>query len=234
MNEANKVSQKVKGRLTLAQIKEYPTPPELYEELMASAGWPYKTKEPKKLQSFRARDRALAALLYLGDFRVSEVLPLTKKQFTAHEEFIHVKGVQVGKRKANNILYRDAMLPLKGERVVFTKLILDYLALLGSEDRLFPFSLTKRKYPIKDSSYKTKDGTIRQRFSVQIVGTKRAWQIVNVLLPSYTQHWLRAFGYNYDYDHMDHDILAVSDKTKADPQSLQPYLRRRYEKYPVR
>jgi hypothetical protein len=67
-----------------------------------------------------------------------------------------------------------------------------------------------------------------------MVGTKRAYQIVKALLPNYTQHWLRAFGYSYDYDHMEHDLIAVSDKTKADPSSLQLYLRRRYEKYPVR
>jgi hypothetical protein len=218
------------SRLTLAQIESYPTPLELHRELMASAGWLYKTNR----QSFLARDRALASLLYLGDFRISEVLPLTKKQFSEGEECIHVKSVLVGKRKANKVQYRDAMLPLKGERVAFTKLILDYLALLGPEDRLFPFNLTKRKYPIKGSFYKTKDGKEHQRFSVQMMGTKRAWQIMKALLPDYTQHWLRAFGYSFDYDHMDHDILAVSDKTKADPRSLQPYLRRRYEKYPVR
>jgi hypothetical protein len=64
-------------------------------------------------------------------------------------------------------------------------------------------------------------------------GTKRAWQIVKALLPNYTQHWLRAFRYNWDYDHTDQDILAVSDKTKADPRSIQTCLRRQYEKYPV-
>jgi len=228
------MKQHASGRLTLAKIESCPTPTELHEELMASAGWPYTTKEPKELQSFRARDRALAALLYLSDFRIGEVLPLTKKQFSEHEEFIHVQGVLVGKRKANNILYRDARLPLKGERVAFTRLIIEYLEQLSSEDRLFPFSLTKRKYPVKGSSYKTKDGKEHQRFSIQIVGTKRAWQIVKALLPNYTQHWLRAFGYSYDYDNMDHDTLAVSDKTKADPRSLEHYLRRRYEKYPVR
>jgi hypothetical protein len=180
------------------------------------------------------RDRALAALLYLGDFRISEVLPLTKKQFTERQEFVHVESVQVGKRKANHILYREAKLPLKGEREVFTRLVIEYLEQLEAEDRLFPFSLAKRKYPVKDSFYRTKDGVTHQRFSFQMMGTKRAWQIIKALFPNYTEHWLRAFGYSYDYDHMDHDILAVSDKTKADPRSLQPYLRRRYEKYPVR
>jgi hypothetical protein len=228
------------SRLTLDQIKKYPTPLELYKELMESKGWDYATPKPddpkalKKLQSFRARDRALAALLYLGDFRISEALPLKKDQFTEHEDYVHVESVLVGKRKANNITYREAKLPLKGERAAFTKLIMDYLEQLEAQDRLFPFSLIKRKYLIKDSSYKLKDGTMKQRFSFQIVGTKRAWQIIKALFPNYTQHWLRAFGYDYDYDHMAHDIIAVSDKTKADPRSLQVYLRRRYDKYPVR
>jgi hypothetical protein len=42
-----------------------------------------------------------------------------------------------------------------------------------------------------------------------------------------------ALGYNWDHDHMDWDILAVSDETKADPRSIQLYLRRQHEKYPV-
>jgi len=217
-------------RLTLAHIREYPRPFELYQELMQSRGWDYKTN----MQRFQMRDRALVSLLYLGDFRISEVLPLKKEQFTIYEDYVHVKSVLVGKRKANMVQYREAKLPLKGERAVFTRLIIEYLEYLQSEDRLFPFSLTKRKYPIKNSFYMTKDGTKKQRFSFQMIGTKRAYQIVKALLPNYTQHWLRAFGYSFDYDHMDHDLLAVSDKTKADPRSLQPYLRRRYEKYPVR
>lgn len=224
------MKQKGKGRLTLSDIKAYPTPTELYKELMASRGWPYQSN----IEGYLLRDRALAALLYLGDFRISEVLPIKKEQFSDHEDFIHVTGVLVTKSRGRQVKYRDAKLPLKGERVVFTRLIIDYLATLKPEDRLFPFSLTKRKYPIKGKDYKLKDGTVKTRFCVQVVGTKRCWQIIKALLPNYTQHWLRAFGYDFDYDHMDHDILAVSDKTKADPRSLQPYLRRRYEKYPVR
>jgi len=224
------MNQKAMGRLTLEKIEEYPTPTQLYKDLMLSPGWHYKTDT----QRFLMRDRALAALLYLGDFRISEVLPLTRNQFSQHADFIHVKSVLVGKRKAGTVQYREAKLPLQGERAVFTKLILDYLDLLKPEDRLFPFSLAKRKYPVKNSFYITKDGTKKTRMSFQMMGTKRAYQIVKALLPNYTQHWLRAFGYDYDYDHMAHDILAVSDKTKADPRSLQPYLRRRYEKYSVR
>jgi len=219
-----------KGRLTLSKIVEYPTPEKLYSELMSSAGWPYKTERERYLM----RDRALVALLYLGDFRISEVLPLKKSQFSIKSDYVLVSGVQVGKRKAGKIEFREARLPLVGPRKCFTELVLKYLRLLKEDERLFPWSLRKVKIPIKGSFYRLKDGTLKQRVSVQMVGTKRAWQVVKALLPNYTQHWLRAFGYDFDYEHMQHDILAVSDKTKADPRSLQPYLRKRYEKYPVR
>lgn len=215
-------------RKTLNQIKHNPTPQELYNKLIKSKGWKYNTEQKR----FLTRDRALAALLYLGDFRISEVLPLTKENFEELPNYIWVKDVIVGKKRHNKIEYREAKLPLEGEREIFTQLILAYLSMIGSEERLFPWSLEKRKIPV--GKYLLKDGTEKTRYSVQMIGTKRAWQIINALLPEYTQHWLRAFGYNYDYDNMDHDIMAVSDKTKADPRSLQPYLRRRYEKYPVR
>lgn len=195
---------------------------------MKSKGWTYNTEQ----QRFLTRDRALVATLYLGDFRIEEVLPLTVENFEDFPSYLWIKDVVVGKKRKGRIEYREAKCPKVGERKVFTQLILDYLKILESKERLFPWSLEKRKYPC--GTYKLKNGTTKTRYSVQMVGTKRAWQIVNALLPEYTQHWLRAFGYNYDYDHMDHDIMAVSDKTKADPRSLQPYLRRRYEKYPVR
>lgn len=215
-------------RKTLAQIPHYPTPKKLYQKLIKSKGWTYKTRK----EFFRVRDLSLPALLYLGDLRISEALPLEKNQFTVKPSYVQVDEIKLSKRKKGNIQYREAKLPLKGERACFTQLILDYLELLESEQRLYPWSLRKRVYQIK--TYTTKTGEVKPLLSVQTVGTARAWQIVNALLPDYTQHWLRAFGYNYDYDAMDHDLLAVSDKTKVDPRSLQPYLRRRYEKYPVR
>lgn len=214
-------------RKTLTQIQYYPTPKELYKQLTTSEGWPYKEQK----HFYLTRDRALVSLLYLGDFRISEVLPIGKANFTQKPGYVHVQAVKVGKRKEGKELYREAKLPLQGERKLFTELILEYLSLLSQEDRLFPWSMKKRMYVVGE--YRLKDGTLKQRKSIQMVGTHRAWQIVNALLPDLTQHWLRAFGYNWDYDHMDHDILAVSDKTKADPRSIQPYLRRRYEKYPV-
>ena len=137
------------------------------------------------------------------------------------------------------------MLGLRGGRFLWLRLLFPFSWVItrGSRlcrellkrqapQRLFPWSLKKHKFTVGE--YRLKDGSFKTRWSIQTAGTKRAWQITKALLPQYTQHWLRAFGYNYDYDHMEHDIMVVSDKTKADPRSLQPYLRRRYEKYPVR
>lgn len=220
-----------KKRKTLEQIKSYPEPEELYTELMASQGWKYQDRK----DFYLTRDRSLVALLYLGDFRISEVIPLTKKQFSQKEGYVHVEAIKVGKKKEGRMQYREAKLPLEGERRCFTELVLAHLKQLEKEeDRLYLWSLRIRIAKIRGSFYITKSGEKKQRISVQMIGTTRAWQIVNALLPNYTQHWLRAFGYNFDYDHMDHDMIAVSDKTKADPRSLGPYIRRRYDKYPVR
>lgn len=216
-------------RKTLKHIRHNPTPQELYRKLISSPGWPYKSQQ----EFYLTRDRALVALQYLGDFRISEVLPIKKESFETKRTYVWLKDVAVGKKRAGKIEFREAKLPLKGKRKNFTQLILNYLELLEPSQRLFPWSLNVRRYKVGTYMIK-KTGEVKDRVSVQMVGTKRAWQIVNALLPEYTQHWLRAFGYNYDYDMMDHDIMAVSDKTKADPRSLQPYLRRRYEKYPVR
>jgi hypothetical protein len=43
----------------------------------------------------------------------------------------------------------------------------------------------------------------------QIIGCKRAWQVVHALLPEFTAHWLRAFGEDFLYGEWDHDLLAV-------------------------
>jgi hypothetical protein len=61
-------------RKTLDDIKHIPEPEELYQQLISSAGWKYRTEA--KRQMFLTRDRALAAIMYLGDFRAIEVLPL--------------------------------------------------------------------------------------------------------------------------------------------------------------
>lgn len=221
-----------KNRRTLESISYYPTPTELYNELMKAKGWHYKTNK----EHYLARDRALVALLYLGAFRISEALRLKKNQFENRGNHIYVKAVQLSKRKPGKIAYRDARLPLRGKREELTHLVLAYLNLLEEPDaRLFPWSLNVKRY--KSGTYKTKakEGQkpeTKTRWSVQMSGTKRAWQVVNALVPQYTQHWLRAFGEDYLYDAWDHDLLAVADAVKADPRTIQGYLRKRQEKYP--
>ena len=87
------------------------------------------------------RNRALAALLYLGDFRIVEVLPLKKENFELMPSYVWVKDVAVGKKKAGKVEYREAKLPLEGERRPFTELVLQYVATLEVGQRLFPWSL---------------------------------------------------------------------------------------------
>lgn len=100
-------------------------------------------------------------------------------------------------------MYRDADLPLDGERAELTFLVQKYLETLQDEDRLYPF------------------------------GAARAWQIVTAYLPESTNHWLRAYCETYLYDKWDHDLLAVSDYVKVDARTLQLYIRKRHEKYGV-
>ncbi len=225
-----------KSRLTLSDIKHYPTPAELYTEMMKSPGWPYHNNR----EQFILRDRSLASVMYIGDFRVGECLPMVKSDFMVYPgQYLLVDGVRVGKRHFSKRIFRNAKFPLQGERACFTEIILTYLATLKTpETRLFPWSLKVVRFQVGTYTVKSRyigqPDEVKPRISQHYVGTTRAWQIIKALFPNHTEHWLRAFGYNYDYDAMDHDELAVSDKTKADPRSLRPYLRRRYDKYPVR
>lgn len=221
-------SSRVKNtsRKVLAEIPSYPEPKELYTMLMKSKGWDYKTN----MDNYLMRDRALASVLYVAELRISEALRLVKKQFKRKEDHIFVEAIQLSKRKKGKIAYRDARLPLKGERAVFTQLILNYLDTLNDEDRLFPWSLEVREFDT-GHTYTTRKGQVKPIISFQMIGEHRAWQIVNALLPKITEHWLRAFGDSYLYDHMDHDILAVSDEVKVDPRTLQQYIRGRSRKY---
>jgi len=216
-------------RRTLEDIPDYPEPDVLYERLMKSEGWPYQANR----ESYLLRDRTLFSLMYVGDLRVSEAIRLKKSQFHEHQDFgyIHVREILLSKRRPGKVKYRDAKLPLNGERAKFTKIVQEYLLTLNDDERLFPWSLREVEFVVGE--YRTKDGEVKPRRAVRLVGTARAWQIIYALMPDITQHWLRAFGYNYDYDHMDHDLLAVADKTKADPRSIEKYIRRRHEKYPV-
>ena len=179
-------------------------PNEILELLLESKGWPYK----RNVERYLKRDRALVAILYLGGLRISEALRLKKSQFMKRNDHILVRSIKLSKSRIEGrprrIEYRDARLPLNGDRSDLTKLVLDHLeALEGKDAKLFKFDTT------------------------------RAWQIVTSLLPSFTCHWLRAFCEDYLYDVWDHDLLAVSDYVKVDPRTLELYLRKRHERYPV-
>jgi integrase len=189
-------------RRTLKFIQYYPSPKELFQKIVNAHGWSYKTK----VEFYRMRDRALAALTYLLGGRISEVLRLKKNQFIVGEDKVVVRGIQLSKSRYKNRPRREqfreeAWLPLHSERAGLTGLVLDYLRLMDGDDvLLFPFS------------------------------RQRAWQIVSCLL-GVPCHWLRAYCENYLYDNWGKDILAVSDYIKVDPRTLQLYIRRSYQKY---
>lgn len=63
-------------------------------------------------------------------------------------------------------------------------------------------------------------------------GRHRAWQITVALL-NIPDNWLRAYGEDFLYEFMQHDILALADYLKVKPRTLQKYIRKRYEKYGV-
>jgi integrase len=210
-------------RLTLQDVDRVPKPLELYKELMLSQGWAYKTN----MEYYKARDRALVSILYLTACRISEAIQLKRSQFKQEANRIVIESMLLAKRKPGKVKFREAWLPLTGDRARFTELVTNYLELQQREEpkqeRLFPFSLKKVEYQI---FYKAR--LIR---SVRLVGTNRAWNIVKALLPNITAHFLRQYGDDYLYDAWDHDIMAVSDYTKQDARTLQLYLRKRYQKY---
>jgi integrase len=210
-------------RKTLNDIDKTPSPQELYEQVMQGKGWPYKTN----MEFYLKRDRAFVSLLYLCACRISEAMQLKVSQFKPEKNRIVIESMLLAKRKPGKVKYREAWLPLNGERAPFTQLIFDYLEALKIENpnaqRLFPWSLKRVEYQI---FYKSK--LLR---SVRFSGTNRAWNVVKALLPEATAHWLRQYGDDYLYDQWDHDIMAVSDYTKQDARTLQLYLRKRYQKY---
>ena len=192
------------GRRTLKMIPYYPSPREIYQRLIESRGYPYKNN----VEFNRSRDRALISIIYLAGLRVSETLRLRRSQFKFKPEYIEVEGIKLSKSrvkgKPRRVQYRNARLPLKGERAPLTNLVVDYITRLKDDERLFKFE-----------------------------SNQRAWQIVKAYFPEWTTHWLRAFCEDYLYDRWGHDLLAVADYVKVSPRTLEQYIRRRYERYPV-
>jgi len=189
------------GRKTLHKIPYYPEPKEIYKSLLKSEGWPYKTDK----ETYLIRDRSLASVTYLVGLRISETLRLTKGQFIEHENYIEIRTIELSKSqlkgKQRRDKYREGRLPLEGERLPLTKLVLLHLETLNEAGRLFRFK------------------------------PARAWQIITCLFPDATCHWLRAWCEDYLYTKWGNDLLAVADYVKVDPRTLQEYIRRRYQKY---
>jgi hypothetical protein len=197
--------------------------------MISRKGWPYSEGEgtPQDLarvERFRLRDRALVSILYAGELRVSEALRLIKKQFSLEEDCLRVREVLLSKHHKGAVEYRSCRLPLRGERARFTRIIQQYLETLEDENRLFPWSL-KVKVSDTGHTYQIKGtGEIKPIISYRMNGTVRAWQIVNAMLPEYTEHWLRAFGDRELYHAWGHDIMAVSKEVMVDPRTIVKYL----------
>lgn len=192
-----------KNRRTLSYINFYPTPKELYNNIVKSDGWPYKTE----MKFYRTRDKALVSLLYLLALRVSEALRLKKEQFLIEKSRVVVRGIKLSKSvrkdKPRKEQYRQVgYLPLTKDRGLITGLVLEHLEQIETEDKLFKF------------------------------GIVRAWQITTAIL-KIPNHWLRAYGEDFLYSMWRGDLLAVADYVKVDPRTLQHYIRKRFERYPV-
>jgi integrase len=196
----------VKTRRTLKYIEYYPSPSEIYEAIISSEGWPYKSNR----EFYIKRDRALVAILYLLALRVSEALRLRRNQFllpwqTGQDDRIVVRAIELSKSRRRGKPRKEQFrqenwLPLTGPRAPLTRFIVDYLKMLDGDEKLFPFNRT------------------------------RAWQIVAVMTGA-TCHWFRAYGENFLYSQWERDLLAVSDYVKVDPRTLGLYIRKSYEKY---
>tara|TARA_Y100000310_G_C20675633_1_gene812856 strand:- start:2350 stop:2964 length:615 start_codon:yes stop_codon:yes gene_type:complete len=197
------VQTKLKVRRTLADIEQYFPPRHMYNIIMKNKGWDYK----HHIETYQERDRALIAVLYLAALRISEGLRLKVYQFSTNEEFnrIEISGILLSKAKKKGQprkhQYREAWLPLTGQRVVYTELIMKYIKNqdLQDDDLLFPFN------------------------------RKRAWDIIKHLTGLWC-HYFRALGEEYLYTHWKFDLLAVADMIKVDPKTLAQYIREGYKR----
>lgn len=194
------------NRRVLADIDKYPSSEELLEKIMVYKGH-YKVSQ----DFFVARDRALAAILYLGQLRKSEAHRLDKSQFK--EDPFRLVAVKLSKAKKHNrktgeiITRKDAYrkeiaIPLTGVLGQLGKLVQEYLAFLGEKDRLFPFS--------------DKAGRDNQILK----------EMLNV-----PPHWERAYGENMLYELFENDLIAVATYVQVDPRTLSKYIHRTPEKY---
>jgi integrase len=196
------------GRRTLSMIDYYPEPKEILAKILdPETDWPYRSERRGFLI---ARDRALAAVLYNAELRISEAERLTKGQFKADPfRIIAVKlskaekfSKATGKVITRKDLYRkEIRLASKGTRGKISQLIQEYLDLLDNDEDLL--------FNIKNCRV---DGIIKGKLGVP-------------------PHWLRAFGENELYGLWDNDLIAVANHVQVDPRTLAKYIHRTPEKY---
>lgn len=195
------------NRRTLDFIDYYPEPSELLERI-ASNHWNYKSNRKELL---KARDTALASLLYCGAIRISEAQRLTKGQVKDKPlRLIAVKLSKSERRDKNGKLIvrktlfrKEIKLPTKGKRAQFTPLIENYLSLLSNKG---------------------------EDFKLFNIGNARMHQIITTKL-AIPCHWLRAFGENFLYELWDNDLIAVAKHVEVDPRTLAKYIHRTPAKY---
>ena len=196
-------------RRTLRDIPYYPSPSEILEDILNNH-WPYKRKDTK--QFYIIRDRALISILYLLGLRISEALGLIRKQFIFPDEeggkpnAIYVRSIELKKSRVKG----------RPRRIRFRD---GYLPLTGERAKLTELVVQYLKL-------------LRPDQKLFPFTRQRAWQIITAMTP-HTCHWFRAFCEDYLYEKWSRDLLAVADYVKVDPRTLQEYIRKRYEKYPI-
>lgn len=195
-----RTNEDIKKRLGVEQIYN----------LITSKTWPYKEKR----EFYHIRDRALMSLLFLTAGRISEVLSLAKEQFDfeADRNFIVIRNMILVKRlktrKGKPVRHRTAPirdevpLPLKGPLSKFTRLVQEYIDLMGEhKEKLFKF---KRH---------------------------RAWQIVNHATGQWC-HWFRSQAESYYGKYVFNTPFALRDFVGvSDIESLGPYVKTQWRDY---
>ena len=171
------------SRRTVKAIPDYPDPESLLETLARSGGWPYDEKRAAtgQIALWRARDRALVSLLYVGMLRVSEALRLRRGQFEIGEAAVRVTNVALSKRQTPE--WRKVVnLPTSGERAPFTRFITQYIAMLDAK-------------PSSESDYLLFEGSRRDGHP-RPLSTRRAWDLTYSLTGAFN-HFFRAVGEDY-------------------------------------
>lgn len=174
--------------------------PRVMLQIIQRDTWPYK----RKPDFYHKRDLALAALLYLSSGRINEVLRLKADQFSVLEDdpdFMVINNFYVSKRKEGKthpIL--EIPLPLKGKLAPFTRIVCDYLGLLGSDDKLFRF------------------------------GRGRAWAIIRCITNDpgnenigWFCHWFRAQSLSYQVSVIRSTVAVANQRGVENPATLKHY-----------